>query len=265
MGSGPTYSDHPRPRRPDTFSCQPPPIGDLLAALAAEAERIAAGKKLCGMCDFKTGMKKKWQCLHSPRFTCPVPDPQAGCLGYRQSGRSRRRPIAQPKKKGLPVPQGMKFYYYGRPRKGSNDHHGVVTVAWIESSPGTLVMGFSFCSPEDPWCKIAGRELAMKRLYEHPLVMPYLYSPKRTVHETVRAVVTHDFMRIAALSPGATMLGMVPSWTKDLAKRLMGGTDLNLLDRILKGCTWSRLDKPIEIPLTIIAQMMREIASLGNG
>jgi hypothetical protein len=31
-------------------------------------------------------------------------------------------------------------------------------------------------------------------------------------------VMTHDFKRLAALTPGATMWGSVPSWTKDLAK-----------------------------------------------
>ena len=56
-----------------------------------------------------------------------------------------KRPL-QEKKRGLPVPQGVKFLYYGRP--GPNHaHQGVVTVAWIESSPGTIVMGFSFCPP----------------------------------------------------------------------------------------------------------------------
>ena len=159
--------------------------------------------------------------------------------------------LLQEKKRGLPVPQGVKFLYYGRPGPG------VVTVAWIIPSPGILRLGFAFCSPGDKWCKIAGRDMALARLL-HPLVMPFLYSPKRTVHETVRAVLTHDFQRVTALSPGATMLGTVPSWTKDLAKRLMVGYKL----------TWLRVPQPpvgIELPLTIIAQMMRDIASLENG
>ena len=176
----------------------------------------------------------------------------------------------QEKRRGLSVLPGVQFLYVGKPGPG------VVTVAWIESSPGTLVMGFSFCSPKDPWCKITGREIAMTRLYELPIVMPFLYSPKRTVHETVRAVLTHDFQRIIALSPGATMLGTVPSWTKDLAKRLMGGTEKDrrgrgktLGDKLAwlraQGLNLSAPPMEIELPLTIIARMMRDIASLGNG
>ena len=157
----------------------------------------------------------------------------------------------QEKKRGLPVPPGVKFIYYGRPGPG------VVTVAWIEPSPGILHLAFSFCSPKDHWCKITGRDQTLARLL-HPIVMPFLYSPKRTVHETVRAVLTHDFQRVTALSPGATMLGTVPSWTKNLAKRLMVSYKL----------TWLRVPQPpvgIELPLTIIARMMRDIAALGNG
>ena len=123
-----------------------------------------------------------------------------------------KRPL-QEKKRGLPVPQGVRFLYYGRPGPG------VVTVAWIIPSPGILHLGFAFCSPGDKWCKIAGRDMALARLL-HPLVMPFLYSPKRTVHETVRAVLTHDFMRLAALAPGATMWGAVPSWTRRLGARM---------------------------------------------
>ena len=230
---------------------------------------LADAKKQCGLCGHRA--VKEWRCteIHKSieygepaNYSCPF---KGGiCPGFLKKPSVIRPP--QPKKKGLPVPPGVKFLYFGRPAAHSgpylgrspHDHQGVVTVAWIESSPGTLVMGFSFCSPEDPWCKIAGRELAMKRLYEHPLVMPFLYSPKRTVHETVRAVLTHDFQRVTALSPGATMLGTVPSWTKNLAKRLMVSYKL----------TWLRVPQPpvgIELPLTIIAQMMRDIASLENG
>jgi hypothetical protein len=81
--------------------------------------------------------------------------------------------------------------------------------------------------------------------------MPFLYSPKRTVHEVVRAVLTHDFMRLAVLASGATMLGSVPSWTRDLWKRRpVGGTE------------WERRDWRSPISMGIIARMMRDIAKL---
>lgn len=191
--------------------------------------------------------------------------------------------VAQSKKKGLPVPDGVKFLYLGRPSKGVNWSHkdweyyqqGVVTVAWIESSPGVLHLGFSFCSPKDRWCKITGRDMAMARLLT-PIVIPFLYDAKRTVHEVVRAVVTHDFMRLAALTPGATMIWeRVPSWTMGLAKRLMGGTKRERQGwgkTLGEKLAWLRaqglnLGVPpieIELPLTIVARMMQEIAALGN-
>ena len=235
-----------------------------------EAGLIAAGKKLCGTCDFKTGLKKIWKCLHSSRLPCPVPDPQAGCLGFRQSARSRPRP-PQPKKKGLPVPEGVKFLYIGAPRgktqKGVPQHQGVVTVAWITPSPGTLHLGFSFCSPKDRWCKITGRDMALARLLR-PLVIPFLYDTKRTVHEVVRAVLTHDFMRIAVLSPGATMWGRVPDWTRGLAKR-MSKTRVVAIYRLPGSAARIIANlKEFEIkhlPLNIMTRMMRDIAALGNG
>jgi hypothetical protein len=185
----------------------------------------------------------------------------------------------QPKKKGLPVPEGVKFLYFGRPESGSREHQGVVTVAWIESSPGILVMGFSFCSPADSWCKITGRKIAMKRLYEHPLVMPFLYSPKRTVQETVRAMLTHDFERLAGIAPGVTIWGTVPSWTKNLAKRLMDGTERDRRGKTLgEKLAWLRaqglnpdflggiyIAPPArDLLFNIMARMMRDIAALGN-
>ena len=166
-----------------------------------------------------------------------------------------KKPL-QEKKCGLPVPPGVSLLYVGAPRgktsKGVSQHQGVVTVAWIESSPGTLHLAFAFCSPEDRWCKATGRDMALARLL-HPLVMPFLYSPKRTVHETVRAVLTHDFMRLAALAPGATMLGMVPSWTKALVKR-MATRRVSGIGRLFPF--------NIPIPLNIIAHMMADIAKL---
>ena len=146
------------------------PLGEKIA----EWDRIAAGKETCGTCHWKD--RGAWVCQRGQE--CPTPLASNnffkihGCKGWQKDLRKVRP--SQPKKKGLPVPPGVKFLYIGVPRgktkKGVPQHRGVVTVVWIESSPGTLVMGFSFCSPEDPWCKITGRKIAMTRLYEHPLV-----------------------------------------------------------------------------------------------
>lgn len=202
----------------------PEDFANVIADELARPDRHedAAGKELCGMCGHKV-KGKGWRCSKLnlsakgpgiPAFTCPAPG--AACYGFSKKPTVQRPP--QPKKKGLPVPPGVKFLYFGRP-KGSHDHHGVVTVAWIEPSPGTLHLGFSFCSPKDPWHKTTGRDIALTRLL-HPLVIPFLYSPRRTVHEVTRAVMSHDFVRLAAIAPGVTMWGIIPSWTKDLAKRM---------------------------------------------
>jgi len=257
-----------------SFPADPPPIGDLLAV---EAERKAAGKKLCGMCGNKAAGKNVWICTLSPAFKCACPAPEGACISFLKKPSVIRH--LQRKKKGLPVPAGVKYFYYGRPAAHSgpylghspHDHQGVVTVAWIEPSPGLLHLAFSFCSPEDRWCKTKGRDMALGRLLR-PIVVPFLYSPQRTVYEATRAILSHDFGRLAALSPGTTMWGAVPSWTKRLAGRLVAGekrdrrikrfAEYSLSKIILGGCPGITAS---QYPLGIMAKMMADIASLGNG
>ncbi len=121
--------------------------------------------------------------------------------------------------KHLPVPSGVKFLYFGRLdlQGPSNRHRGVITVAWKEAAPGMLLISFALCSPKDRWCKITGRDLAISRFEGHPgpYIIPCLYSPRGTVHEVVRAVLSHDFGRLEAIAPRAKW-GWIPSWTKGL-------------------------------------------------
>ena len=227
---------------------------------------IAAGKKLCGMCKWKAFGKGVWECLNTPKvlrgmgkmiYICPA-DPVGGCPGFLKKPSAPRPP--QPYKKALLVPKGVKFIYIGAPRgktkKGVPQHQGVVTVAWITPSPGILHLGFSFCSPKDPWCKATGRDMAAARLISKYLPVPYLYDVKRTMREVVRAVLSHDFDRLhLCVHParGWDTVRLVPSWTKDLAKRKA--------ERRVSGI--SRLFPfPIPIPLRIIAHMMADIAKL---
>jgi len=263
----------------------------------------AVGKKYCAMCCFKqTG---KWACGNIGRFKCPYPESAGACPGFSPKP-LRKKGRQGGKKKGRPVPEGIKFVYYGRPThrgpvlgRSSHDHHGVVTMAWIIPEPGVLHIAFSFCSPKDLWCKATGREMALARLI-HPIIVPYLYSPKRIISDVARAVMVHDFRRLAALTPGAIICGLVPSWTKGLAKHLMGGTarerrsggaPISILStpRRKDGpfssfCideaaevspeAWARLGKiarrrflgapPIDYSLGILARMMADIAALGN-
>ena len=263
----------------------------------SEAICIAAGKKLCATCQNKA--KGEWRC-ESKGFPasdrhCPA---TYGCRFFFPKPAVQRPP--QPKKKGLPVSPGVKLLYFGRPegvktchlgpypvKGGSREHQGVVTVAWIEPSPGTLHLGFSFCSPKDPWCKTTGRDIALTRLL-HPVVIPFLYSSQRTVHEVARAIMSHDFKRLAAIAPGVTMWGITPSWTKDLAKKMWPPHrhtklfiwkcpplthTVNVMSAEFSSEAWERLPKtlwrrtrprPHPSPLDILTRMAVDLAGLGR-
>jgi hypothetical protein len=191
----------------------------------------AAGKKLCGMCKSKVAVKGDWRCsrfqkvpshniygvLHTrgiPVYPCPAPN--GDCAGFEPKPSKPRPP--QSKKKPLRIPPGVTFIYIGRPRGDAREHHGVVTVAMISPSPGILHLGFSFCSPSDPWCKITGRDLTLARLI-NPIKVSYLYSPRQTALEVAKAVMAHDFelLRVRLSTP---FLAKIPSWTKKLAAKI---------------------------------------------
>ena len=254
------------------------------------AEIEAAIKRMCGTCSFKE--PGQWVCTHPAEYPCPNGshslslDPKWVCPGFLM--KHTIPPFRQVKMKGLPVPPGVKLLYFGHrsilmgKHMGALGHHGVVTVAWIEPTPGTLHLGFSFCSPKDPRRKIGGRDIALTRLL-HPVVIPFLYSPRRTVHEVTRAIMSHDFVRLAAIAPGVTMWGMIPSWTKDLAKKVWPPhrrTKLLIWNRIrplthaadamgyLMGnvpfMSVERRTRPRPSPLDILTRMATDIAGLGR-
>jgi hypothetical protein len=96
--------------------------------------------------------------------------------------------------------------------------------------------------------------------------VPYLYSPKRTVHEVVRAVVAHDWRTLFYVanfvhSDLRPFQNSVPDWTRRLAGRLM---------RHHPPFSIAHLDKifgpplEVEIPLRILAHMLADIAKLGK-
>lgn len=274
-------------------------IADGLAR--PDRHKNAAGKKLCGVCAHKAKVKRIWQCtLKGEPFYCPALS--NSCGGFSQKSLHKKAP--QGKKKCLPVPPGVKFLYVGAPSPGRYldfgrrvpVSRGVVTVAWTSPAPGTLHLGFSFCSPKDRWCKATGRDMAAARLLKKTgptLTIPFLYDAKRTVREVVMAVCRHDFGKLEALCPGATAWGhpQVPSWTKNLVNVMKGGTAIFISDfhRIGKrphvthafdalgyslgiSTPWDRmkkaLQKDIHVPkptgAQILAGMMQDIAALRN-
>ena len=247
-----------------------------------DRHKNAAGKKLCGMCANKT--KGEWRCeskgFPASDLHCPA---ISECRFFFPNPTVQRPP--QPKKKCLPVPPGVKFLYFGQLRgktkKGVPQHQGIVTVAWSEPSPGTLHLGFSFCSPKDPWHKTTGRDIALTRLLR-PVVIPFLYSPRRTVHEVARAVMSHDFVRLAAIAPGGAMWGGIPSWTKGLAKKMWPtrrpqpritfiSTPRQVKRLFSKYCVDEAMSmvptevwRPRPSPLNILTRMAFDIAKLGR-
>jgi hypothetical protein len=163
------------------------------------------------MCSFKqTG---KWACGNISQFKCPSPESSGKCPGFQQKPRAHRVPPS--KLKGLAIPPGVTFTYYGKPQGGAREHKGVITVA-MRVQEHVIYLGFSFCSPKDPWHKIQGRDLALKRLHDDAVVVPYLYSPKQTARDVVAAVALHDWPRLSF----QTFQARVPDWTKKLGKRM---------------------------------------------
>lgn len=239
-----------------------------------DAAWIAAGKKLCGMCGYRAAEKGIWRCKGVPVtgkhggvyfHTCPAPD--GDCPGFQAKPSAPRPP--QAKKKGLSVAPGITFQYYGRPgapgawHEGDRAHQGVVTVA-IDQGPGILHLGFSFCSPKDRWCKVTGRDMAMERLYDDPLVVPYLYNPRRSAFDVIRAVLAHN-RRLTAFADAVPPLLKVPDWTKGLAERTEGGFCRNPILSVSLPANKGRqriLMAPMEVPLRILAHMMADIAKL---
>lgn len=233
---GGRYAIGPDPRAAGGKGPEQPLSTQESAGLAA-GDLLAAGKGQCGKCLKKR--KNQWRC--ADKLSCPTT--AFRCIGYVLKKSLDR--IVPPKKKVPPAPPGVKFLYFGRPRRqpqqrhkglpdllqhllghpknGSLEHHGVVTVAYSIAERVPLVeIAFSFCSPKDRWCKATGRDMAITRLHNSPITVPYIYSPKRTMHEVVRAILSHDFQRLERLIPGMKAWGncRVPSWTKDLAERM---------------------------------------------
>jgi hypothetical protein len=129
----------------------------------------------------------------------------------------------QAKPKRLAVPSGIRFIYFGRPRRGER-HQGVMTLAWrINEERHEVEIGFAYCSPLDSWAKGKGRSIAMTRLATMVIRAPYLYQPRRVALEIAHALMTHDFQTAAQVCrafPSSEVRRHVPGWSRDLAKRL---------------------------------------------
>lgn len=272
-----------------------PKVGGDLPGVHKRHEN-AAGKKLCGMCSWK--VKNKWECSWRRSGPCPKEKPE--CVGFVQRRSTSHPP--QPKKKALPVPEGVKFLYVGRPTwlsasrlapdgsEGARNHEGVVTVAYCTYDTHIAYVAFSFCSPKDSWCRAMGRDMALARLRTSYLTVPYFYDAKRTVREVVRAVLSHDWktlFNVANYVPSDLQHFQcsVPGWTRALAKRIWTtkrprpriafiSTPMQLKDLFSKYCIEESVEisgEPCKRPninkptaQQIIARIMRDIAALGN-
>jgi hypothetical protein len=133
--------------------------------------------------------------------------------------KKKQVPAKQEKAKGMQVPEGVKFYYLGRPGKqGSRNHNGVVTIA-VKPEHHKLKLGFSFCSPADNYLKLLGRDIALTRLENDPFVIPYVYDHESMARQVIKGVLSHDFKSLLAGGiNNAPVSYDVPSWTKKKKK-----------------------------------------------
>ena len=261
-----------KPKKPAETELKPkkPPVAEIQYVSPPKGDarhQNAAGKKMCGMCEFRNravAAGNIWRCLKG--LECPWPEPENPCINYFH----RTQKIKPPKKGELPrltIPPGTRFIYFGRPGPG------VMTVAYSICEKVHLVeIGFSFCSPKDPWVKSFGQQLAIDRLLKIPITAPYLYEPKRLVLQISQALMER---RISEISEMATIDGLkmsvsvweqrVPGWSKDLAQRLKVQTWTCLMPRNTKV---NRLRDmfvmlgPGLTAATILARMKRDLENL---
>ena len=238
-----------------------------------DRHKNAVGKALCGACGYKTAVKE-WRCTNQDMpFYCPAV--QDSCPNFLKKPFAPRPP--QPKEKSLPVPEGVKFLYFGRPKQGSHAHIGVVTIAYrINQVARQIEIGFSCCSPQDSWVKAKGRDIAMTRLATIPINVPYIYHTRQLIVDAAQALMTHDFQTLAQIGrafPSSQVRRHIPSWTRGLAKWLPLITASDRLGRKMKAIIkaapgspidWARSRKPHPTGAQILSVMMRDIAALGN-
>ena len=190
----------------------------------------AAGKKLCGLCGYESAKKGRWRCTqvipkptiekYEKLFRYPCPAPNGDCPGFEEKPR-KTNPV-QDKAPRIEIPAGVRFFHIGRPREGER-HQGVMTVAYfIDLRNHVVQIGFSLCSPKDPWVKAKGQELAIHRLLSFPITVLYLYEPRRLVIQIAQALMEHRCKELRSISTGSLgWLSMqIPSWTLDLASSL---------------------------------------------
>lgn len=101
-----------------------------------------------------------------------------------------RKECLEPEKKKLKklnVPPGTTLRYYGWSRSRNNRaHRGVVTCA-SRVHQGRVWLGLAWCSPKDQFSRVAGRNLALERLYDDPVILPFLASPLKAQEEFIAA------------------------------------------------------------------------------
>ena len=226
----------------------------------------AEGKKQCGLCAHKTQMKAWKCTRSDGEYNCPAKTDCCGFEKkptVQRKSQPRKKGLEIPPGVkfiylGRPGDSCIAPLLYPK-RVGSRDHQGIVTVAWMLPNPDTLYLGFSFCNPgqkgvppsggkrldplvygrkvpqpsagrpavpPDSFCKVEGRDIAMKNLYDDPLVYRFLYVHRRAVCDVVKAVLSHDprLRQFASIPP----LLKVPSWTRALVKPIKPLASLDL-------------------------------------
>lgn len=104
-------------------------------------------------------------------------------------------------------------------------HGGVVTIVLeLDSNRRRMKLGFSFCSPDDPFVKRTGVENAIRRLQECPIEVPVLYAADLMAHEILKALCTRDWGTLEQVTTleihTEAWKRAVPSWAKKWWRRI---------------------------------------------
>ena len=221
----------------------------------------AFNKQRCGMCVHKSGLKGDWTCTLNPYQGVGY---LFDCDSF--SEKPHKPHPSQLRSEKLTIPAGVRFIYFGRSRQGER-HQGVMTVAYsVDEKNREVKIGFSFCSPKDPWVKAKGQSIALDQIVGLRLHAPYLYEPKREVVEIAQALMEHrwDWLKYycARNWPGGLVIKKVPCWSKALARRLK----TRKVSGISRLKLFERRSFPFPIPTTdsILRAMVQDILTLGG-
>lgn len=96
-----------------------------------------------------------------------------------------------------PKPRIIHFGWHGQKQKaGKEKHGGVLTIAYREAVPGTILLGFSFCSRSDNFSKQKGGRDAMQRMRTKSIAFKFLGRYRQTFQSVLTALCMRKFKEL---------------------------------------------------------------------